>query len=802
MQLVKVLAELESQGVAIGNRLHSISSKVYEIAEVSPNDYWLDPVELASIRTLLIDRAPTKPVSETDPQTHRALQSLRLLIRRLVTKINFRLSRKSAAVETAPTSGNSGALPADVVEFKLTRGFVTPKLLSQFFVMPVNDVMKAVDKELFEMPASYPLSRQELVTFLDEMELRARELLRSHSQEDSWQVVSRMVYFGKRTSIVDFWFIHCEESRDALRADELRFLLESLRLFDANALLRWACVSYVLFGRDAIEPEIAELLSDSRSEEFRTHVVTTFRQRGFDPLQPRFDPLAKTVHSPDDIREKESKARSLFQAGDDDEALRVVWEVLTVMPGSPVASLGFKICRLSEDEVEAQRLKTYLELKGKFNDQASLDFTAVRMEIYGRDAIQAEIDELLRGKPDRWRRHVAFFLKLESSHPEREEEIALLLARGEIQSAVTKACEMAQLAPLSPMFLQLFEWCRENRAAVPASKLKDAVEKHRPLLKDELLLWTTTQIVCGKMSEENTHLIRVLNSAFNEETSADALQSMIDAGLDVARFLSLMTSEDGLKSLVSQVAEDRVAGNDDLRDLLNTSPLAEMIELLEVLNIPRVKIGGEHYWRVSEEQAGQFFAAWRLHRDRFPENEDNPEGRGRISKYHKMDGVRQLKVKRDDVVALVKKLQLGRLDDEFLTKADSVRLLAELLKAEAPPTQVNPPPPPPPTKVPLSLVMDGVDYSDQNFGKADFARCSARNCNFTRANLESVNFTEAVLDGSIFSHANLSGAIFDGASVVGADFSYVDLTRTSFNGVDLTVAKLVGAILPEEFGNQ
>ena len=228
-----------------------------------------------------------------------------------------------------------------------------------------------------------------------------------------------------------------------------------------------------------------------------------------------------------------------------------------------------------------------------------------------------------------------------------------------------------------------------------------------------------------------------------------------------------------------------------------------MVELLKSLGKAQVRINGELHWNIRGEQVAQFWKAWRLHNLRFPVDESNPEGRGRISKYHKMEALRQLGLKRADVDALIDRLGLRRMDDEFLSQADSVRLLSDLLKVGPRQSQHAEPPPRPKEVTPkTTLVMDNVNYSDQNFMSSDFAGCSARNCNFTRANLELVNFAGAVLDGAIFSHANLSGAILDQASVVGADFSYVDLTRTSLKDVDLTTAKIDGASLPERKGNQ
>ena len=809
MQLTELLTELETRGLAIGNRWHSIPSQVYEIAGVHPSDYLLNPEELSLIQTLLIERAQVQPVLNTNQWWRTVLLSFRSLSRRLKTQLLFRRNRRASELETRQNSGSQGVQPLGAPDLDRTIGFVTPLLLSKFFDISLDDVMNVVDEELSELPTSFPLSRTELVAFMDKMESLARELIRRRFVNEAWLVVSRMVHFGKRTSIVDLWFLHCEESRDAVRADELRFLLESLKIFGSRALLRWSCVSYVVFGRDAIERELAELLSDEKSETFRTNVVEEFRHRGFDPLQPQVAQPYDAARFSADIQEKESQAKRFFMDGEIDQALKLVWEVLTVMPESAIVFLGFKICRSIQDESEAERLKAWLESNGKFNDQARLEFTAVKIDLLGRGAMEQDIDELLRGKPDNWRRHVTNFLKLTSSYPEKEEEIARLLAHGEIQAALDKACELPKHAPSSPSLLYVFEWCRENLAAAPAIKLKNAVEKVRPLTRVELLVWTTTQIICKKISEESEHISRLLDSASDEEGSQHALQSMIDAGLDIDRLKSLMITEEALKSVVWEAPDVEGARSSELRESMLTSLLSEMVELLESLGITRVRIIGELHWKISKDQATQFWKAWRLHNARFPMSEDDPEGRGRISKYHKIEGLRQLKLKRPDVIALVDKLRLRRIDDEFLSQADSVRLLSDLLKAKPRKSHhVEPPPPPPPppnevipVKTP-SIVMDNINYSDQSFRSEDFAGCSARNCNFTRANLESVNFAGAVLDGAIFSHANLAGAILDGASVVGADFSYVDLTRTSLKDVDLTAAKIDGASLPECKGNQ
>lgn len=796
MLLAELLIELEARGVVIGNRWHSISSRVYEAAGVHPSDYLLDAVEVSSIRTLLIQRAQAQPVSNTDRRWHIVLQSFRSLIRRLKSKFVSRRDRGTSQLATKEESGSRGVKPLSAPDFNQTVGFVTPTLLSKYFEISLDDVMNAVDGALFELPTSFPLSRTELAAFMDEMESLTRELIRGKAVDEAWHVVSRMMHFGKRTSVVDLWFLHCEESRDAVRSDELRFLLESLNLFDSNALLRWSCVGYVTFGRDAIEPELTELLSDNKSETFRSNVVAEFRQRGFDPLQSR-------SAEPVNLQDKESRASKLFKEGKVDQALRLVWEVVTVMPGNSISSLGFKICRFTKDDGEAERLKAHLEFCGRFNDQARLDFVAVKVEIFGRGAVEADIDELLRGKPDNWRRHVANALKLTSSYPEREEEIAQLLDDGDIRLAIDKACELTEYAASSPLFLYVFEWCRENRAAAPAIKVKAAVEKVRPLTREELLVWTTTQIVCKEISEESEYISRLLDSASDEEGSRHALQSMVDAGLDVDRLASLMTSEESLKSVVSQAPDEERAEGVELQESVVTSRVSEMVELLKSLGIAQVRINGELHWNIRGEQVTQFWKAWRLHNLRFPVDESSPEGRGRISKYHKMEALRQLGLKRADVDALIDRLGLRRIDGEFLSQADSVRLLSDLSKVGSrQPQQAEPPLPPKEVTPKTTLVMDNVNYSDQNFTSCDFAGCSARNCNFTRANLELVNFAGAVLDGAIFSHANLSGAILDRASVVGADFSYVDLTRTSLKDVDLTTAKIDGASLLERKGNQ
>jgi len=105
---------------------------------------------------------------------------------------------------------------------------------------------------------------------------------------------------------------------------------------------------------------------------------------------------------------KERDARLSFDGGDKLGALNAVWEILKESPRSPVASLGFKICRETHDPIEADRLRKFLEEQQAFNDQSKLDWVMVQLSLGFGEAAQSEIRELTASdKSIAFRLHVA-----------------------------------------------------------------------------------------------------------------------------------------------------------------------------------------------------------------------------------------------------------------------------------------------------------------------------------------------------------------------------------------------------------
>jgi len=78
----------------------------------------------------------------------------------------------------------------------------------------------------------------------------------------------------------------------------------------------------------------------------------------------------------------------------------------------------------------------------------------------------------------------------------------------------------------------------------------------------------------------------------------------------------------------------------------------------------------------------------------------------------------------------------------------------------------------------------GIDLSNNQMERANFAQSSFNGINFQGTNLKDADFTEANMEGADFRGAVLSGATFQGANIKNAKFDKANLENVDFRGAE------------------
>lgn len=91
--------------------------------------------------------------------------------------------------------------------------------------------------------------------------------------------------------------------------------------------------------------------------------------------------------------------------------------------------------------------------------------------------------------------------------------------------------------------------------------------------------------------------------------------------------------------------------------------------------------------------------------------------------------------------------------------------------------------------------LPGINLSEAQLYRADFAFANLTGARFYRANLGGAGFAASQLSNADLSKAHLDGASFVKAIMVGVDLSETELNRADFSGANITNAVFKGAFL-------